>query len=164
MKTSFWGPQTWQLIHAIAHTFPDQPTEAEQSAVHGLMDAMIKLLPCALCRGNLAKELDALPPDTSSRSAMIKWAWTLHNSVNRRLGKPEYPIEKLNRKFLAMQQRPEIVKNCTVILAGMAALLAGIASQTNSGGQRSFAVAAAVASITLVAVSVNRVDTCASFV
>jgi len=46
------------------------------------------------CRAFYAKYKAELPPDFTSPDAFFAWGVRLHNSVNRKLGKPELTIEE----------------------------------------------------------------------
>jgi len=52
-------------------------------------DALGDLYPCDRCRHDFRVDVDANPPDVSSRGALARWVCERHNEVNRKLGKPE---------------------------------------------------------------------------
>lgn len=111
------GRSSWDLLHSIAATYPEKPSEAEQSALLGLLKALPVLYPCRHCAQALqedytrrdspattgpssaAADADALKVSeavTSKRQAM-RFTCSIHNEVNERLGKPKWDCEDLQK-------------------------------------------------------------------
>ncbi len=87
------GHASWSILHTIAATFPDSPSENEILAARSLIENLSVIYPCLKCRAHFQEYLAANPVDSSSRSALIAWLCIFHNSVNRRLGKTELSCE-----------------------------------------------------------------------
>lgn len=76
--------------------FPDHPTEAQRSTVSTFFHTFALLYPCGECANHFQELLRELPPQTSSRMAASLWLCAAHNRVNVRLGKKEFPCDKLD--------------------------------------------------------------------
>jgi len=85
------GRAGWLLLHKIATTYEDSPTTAEQARLARFLDDWSYLYPCSECAGHFRQLLAESPPDTSSRLAFMAWLCEAHNTVNGRLGKPQFP-------------------------------------------------------------------------
>jgi len=94
MDTRFWGPSGWRLLHLITFTY--EPSQAEK--VGKFFETLPYVLPCKFCRCSLTEYMDEDPVKDalSSRKALTKWLWRIHNKVN----------DKLRGQGLATAQEP----------------------------------------------------------
>ena len=92
-----WGPHGWKFFHAVALTYPDQPSAEEKQAAFQFFSSLQYLLPCESCKQNYRKELTMFPlqPALESKQALNKWLASVHNSVNERLKKPVMSTEQI---------------------------------------------------------------------
>lgn len=79
--------------------FPDHPTEAERESLKQFFHLFSRLYPCGECASHFQQLLKELPPQTSSRMSSALWLCAAHNKVNQRLGKPEFPCDKLDETY-----------------------------------------------------------------
>jgi FAD-linked sulfhydryl oxidase len=84
------GLHAWNLLHTMAAYYPDRPSEEEQRAALGLVDALARLYPCTHCRARLQQELQTNPPRVDSRASFSLWMCEQHNAVNEALGKAPF--------------------------------------------------------------------------
>jgi hypothetical protein len=85
-----WGSATWRSMHAITLTYPDNPTPEIQDNYKLYFFNIQKVLPCGLCRAHFKEVLLKTPPDTSSRTNLVRWLFNVHNMVNVNTNKPMY--------------------------------------------------------------------------
>ncbi|GMH65377.1 hypothetical protein TL16_g04186 [Triparma laevis f. inornata] len=88
----FIGRRAWFVLHSFAAKYPDNPTEADKTAMRNFIAAFGQLYPCKLCRTHLRQQLREPglgPPAVESREAISVWICELHNIVNVDLGKPQ---------------------------------------------------------------------------
>ena len=52
------GRHSWALLHSMANTYPDNPTEEEKKLMKKFMYGLAKSYPCKVCGGHLLKMLD----------------------------------------------------------------------------------------------------------
>jgi hypothetical protein len=96
MIASVWGPMAWRLMHSLAHAYDMLPEGGSPEVADLMLAFMLALpgvLPCRECRddstritGTMATELRRA---VFARRAMGA-TFTLHNTVNRKLGKPQF--------------------------------------------------------------------------
>lgn len=91
MDPCVWGPPLWSLLHGAAQA---QPLRAEAPVRDAIM-AMRCVLPCKHCRVSLRRFWEAV--SGACFEDPFDLVWLLHNSVNRKLGKPELTHERARR-------------------------------------------------------------------
>jgi FAD-linked sulfhydryl oxidase len=79
--------------------FPDKPTDSDRQLLLRFFNDFSQLYPCGECASHFQKLLKELPPQTSSRMASALWLCAAHNKVNERLGKAEFPCDKLDETY-----------------------------------------------------------------
>jgi hypothetical protein len=89
---SVWGPFFWHTIHIIALGYPKNPTYTDKKCAKEFYESLSFLIPCAICREHYKEHLVKNPLVTflDSRNDLIKWTITIHNAVNKMLGKSEW--------------------------------------------------------------------------
>ena len=83
MDTRFWGPSGWECLHQI--TFAYEPEQKQ--TVKELFEMLPFVLPCKFCRASLTTYMKSDPIDLTSRDALSRWLWRIHNAVNDKLRK-----------------------------------------------------------------------------
>jgi len=89
MRPAVWGPILWNTMHIISLGYPEEPDEATRQAAGSFYRSLSLLIPCPICRTHYSKLIQAIPPATESKDALVKWVFTIHNQVNKELGKAE---------------------------------------------------------------------------
>jgi hypothetical protein len=90
-----WGPQLWELLHKLGYFSDKQPIITEvlrrdtQREIEWLMNNLETIVPCPECRMHIETYRKINP--ISHGKGLGKWIWDLHESVNKRLGKPAGP-------------------------------------------------------------------------
>lgn len=115
-------PGLWHALHlAGAHAVD----ESGMRFFKRLVDIYCKSFPCVKCREHLRKFRDNHPltqyvsmKENGREVGMAQWTWLLHNSVNRRLGKPEMSWDTFSRIWLQTGEDdgfnvPSCSKNCS---------------------------------------------------
>lgn len=95
MVTRIWGGALWHVLHCIAMRYPLKPTRSLQTAHRRLFESLEYVLPCCYCRQNYPHNLKCSrfnPQVFSSRNALTRFVYRLHNCVNRCLGKPKFDM------------------------------------------------------------------------
>lgn len=84
-----WGPDLWKTIHRFTLFYPDVPSEDDKKAAIEFFHSLMHLLPCPACRAHYEAHHKASFTDevVQSRETLVRWAYDLHNTVNRTLGK-----------------------------------------------------------------------------
>jgi FAD-linked sulfhydryl oxidase len=92
-----WGPKMWYSIHCIAKFYPCKPDASKKQSALMFFESLEDMLPCKKCRENYASYIKEHPPALSSRAALTRWTWNLHDHVNQRLGKKSTPFREVYR-------------------------------------------------------------------
>jgi hypothetical protein len=92
------GPGYWSSIHKIASEAKDERTKA-YFVNH--MNFIRNNFPCSECKTHINEYMTSNPiqPYLRQPDGCFMWAWKFHNTVNRRLGKREVPIEEANKIY-----------------------------------------------------------------
>lgn len=96
MDPQIWGSHAWIFLHCIAYTYPDNPTYQDKISYLTFFSELGKVLPCYTCRENYKIHLLENPLTLNTLSSKVKfnmWLNTLHNQVNKTLGKKQISYE-----------------------------------------------------------------------
>ena len=101
MNTNIWGPSSWRLIHSVAFTYPKRPSLIDKQRYKNFFESLAFTLPCVVCQFHYQKELLQFDLDRGlrSREHLSRWAFNLHNSVNKRLGKKVMTYEEVRKLY-----------------------------------------------------------------
>lgn len=101
---SVWGPLLWKTIHIVALAYPARPTPDDVLAYRAFFVALGDVIPCCKCRDNYKRHLQELPIDAglAGRDDLFAWTVSLHNIVNAETGKPQFPTQDAQARFLAV--------------------------------------------------------------
>lgn len=99
-----WGPLVWLILHTLAEKAGRQGNPItrgdEERAWPLFVKTLPAMIPCPFCRSHLEESIKAtpfaLPMDYFEWKTYIPlYFYTLHESVNQRLGKPSFPSASL---------------------------------------------------------------------
>ncbi|KAI1824489.1 ERV/ALR sulfhydryl oxidase domain-containing protein [Xylaria intraflava] len=89
------GRASWKLFHTMMARFPEKPSEEDSMALKTYIQLFARLYPCGDCASHFQKLIKKFPPQIRSRNSAVAWACHVHNQVNKRLEKPEFPCDKI---------------------------------------------------------------------
>jgi hypothetical protein len=90
--TKIWGPHFWFSVHCVVHGYPVNPTEEQKNNYREFLISLKNVLPCKYCRESYTNfvlnddETRLTDKDLESRDTLTKWAYKMHNRVNKKLG------------------------------------------------------------------------------
>lgn len=93
------GKSTWHFLHTMTLRFPDKPTLQESETLRSFFANFAQLYPCGDCAHHFQQLVKELPPQVGSRMSASLWLCAVHNEVNKSLGKPEFPCDKLDESY-----------------------------------------------------------------
>ncbi|KAH1210672.1 FAD-linked sulfhydryl oxidase ERV1 [Glycine max] len=93
------GRATWTFLHILAAQYPDNPTRQQKKDVKELVQMLPRIYPCGECRDHFKEVLRANPVQTGSHAEFSQWLCHVHNVVNRSLGKPIFPCERVDARW-----------------------------------------------------------------
>jgi len=90
MQTIKWGPGLWTSIHCMTFNYPINPSEQDKENYKNFFNLLGNMLPCIYCRQSYIIFLQFMPIDLflNDRYGCTYWAFSLHNLVNTKIGKP----------------------------------------------------------------------------
>ncbi len=90
--TKIWGEHFWETIHCIAAGYPVEPTPEQKEHYKNFFIILQYVLPCRYCRESYGQfitteeDLIIKDEDLKNREGLTKWAYRIHNRVNKKLG------------------------------------------------------------------------------
>lgn len=90
MLTAVWGPPMWHTLHTISFNYPIKPTKDQKEHYYQYFKTLEHILPCRYCRENYKENLKKLKFGKKyfkDRDALSRFVYTLHEMVNKNLGK-----------------------------------------------------------------------------
>lgn len=87
-----WGPVLWRWLHMLS-------VSGDPQAVVDALIALQRLIPCHECRKHFLRYLRRVPPLFGTKGEAISYLYNMHNSVNNRLGKPQFSREDFRREY-----------------------------------------------------------------
>ncbi|XP_047315663.1 FAD-linked sulfhydryl oxidase ERV1 [Impatiens glandulifera] len=93
------GRATWTFLHTLAAQYPDMPTRQQKKDVKELVSILSRMYPCKDCADHFKEILRSNPVQTGSQAEFSQWLCHVHNVVNRSLGKPKFPCERVNARW-----------------------------------------------------------------
>ena len=101
IPATVWGPHYWFVLHSMAYTYPEHPTNVTKKKYYEFIQNLPLFLPDQKMGNEFTALLDKYPisPFLDSRESFIRWAHFIHNKINLKIGKPEISIYKALDQF-----------------------------------------------------------------
>ena len=101
LDPAVWGPHYWFVLHTIALTYPEWPTDVAKKKYYDFIQNLPLFLPQSESGGGLAAFLDRYPPTPylDSRDSFRRWVHFLHNKINAAMKRPELSREEANTAY-----------------------------------------------------------------
>lgn len=89
MQPEIWGPSFWNVISAVALSYPDNPDLKDQQNVTVFLTSLKDVLPCEKCQKHFKDNLKKFPLSQAltSKTNFINWVVDVRNSINTMNGK-----------------------------------------------------------------------------
>ena len=87
------GRGAWNLLHRLAAAFDKAPTPARTAQAEAFFGGLAALYPCPECAAHFRELLQAHPVDARDNRRLSQWLCAVHNLVNERLGKAQFPCD-----------------------------------------------------------------------
>lgn len=100
MNPDIWGNHAWRFLHAVAHTYPEDPTDTDKEHYAELYMSLQYTLPCPVCQEHYRDIVKTHPIQLDSRTELEHWLMDIHNQVNRQLGQDEYSYSEIRTQLL----------------------------------------------------------------
>ena len=83
------GRATWTFLHSIVEQYPDLPSSQEKMDMLSIFK-FVQFYPCHICKEEFTDYMKKYPVVADTKAVLVDWLCRAHNSVNARLGKPEF--------------------------------------------------------------------------
>ncbi|CAK8561239.1 unnamed protein product [Lathyrus sativus] len=93
------GRATWTFLHTLAAQYPDNPTRQQKKDVKELIQILSRMYPCSECADHFKEVLRSNPVQSGSHAEFSQWLCHVHNVVNRSIGKPVFPCERVDARW-----------------------------------------------------------------
>jgi hypothetical protein len=93
------GRSAWTLLHSIAATFPEKPSEMDKREMGDFINKIAKFYPCSKCSQHMQEQLKMERPNLQNRSTLQAYFCWLHNSVNKKLGKSLFDCNQIRDRW-----------------------------------------------------------------
>ena len=91
--TSLWGPLGWMTLHSVSFLYPERPSDADKALLKRFMVLFRDTITCPYCYQHFKVIFEnytkAHPEWVNSRFDFFMFVCRAHNTVNRRLNKPQ---------------------------------------------------------------------------
>ncbi len=88
------GRHTWALLHSMAVSYPNEPTDEEKEKIKNFMYGLAYNFPCKICGSHLLKMLDKEGVKANSREEFVGYICKIHNIVNKVLNKTQFDCKE----------------------------------------------------------------------
>lgn len=126
INPKLWGNSFWDMIHYIAMSYPNQPTDDDKNNIKSFILSLKNILPCEKCRLHLSQNLINFPLSDDvlrNKHTLFKWSVDLHNEVNLRSGKKIYTIDQAFRKYNGFQNNNDQLNPVTLLIITLIVIL-----------------------------------------
>ena len=91
-----WGVSTWIFLHTMAARITDEGYMKLRGQLLSITKKICSNLPCPHCAQHATKFMNRVQPNSIPNKLVYQsMLFQFHNAVNMRLGKPPFPLEKL---------------------------------------------------------------------
>jgi len=122
MNPKFWGPHAWIFLHSITFNYPKEPTENDKKIYVSFFKDLGNIIPCEKCAYHYRRHLEEYPIEEAleTRETMVQWLISIHNEVNKELGKPLYTydqvIEEYKYKMFRLERDETMVYKLIIVV------------------------------------------------
>ena len=89
MKSSVWGPITWNLLHTIAEKVYIDKFENSKNDIFKIISMICISIPCPICRENAINYLNKNKiSNCNTKEALKDYVFNLHNEANIHANNP----------------------------------------------------------------------------
>lgn len=107
MQTTKWGPGLWTALHCMTYNYPENPSKTDKNNYKVYFTMLGDMLPCIYCRNSYKTYIKHLPIELfmNDRKGLTYWLFTLHNLVNKKIGKPIISFKECCKIYEGMRAK-----------------------------------------------------------
>lgn len=114
-----WGPIMWDILFCAA--FESKLGTFTHSQVVDLLCLLPSILPCPSCRASCEEFCKHLPPAAIPDGDASQWLWTMKDTVNQKLNRPQRNYDDVKRRYAAfglLQRDATVLTLCVIVALG----------------------------------------------
>lgn len=93
-----WSIPTWAFFHTLAEKISKNFLENKTDEILQIIKLICSNLPCPVCRLHAIHYMNTVSPNSiKTKKKLCTMFFHFHNTVNARLGKPQYKEQNLNK-------------------------------------------------------------------
>jgi FAD-linked sulfhydryl oxidase len=116
MDANIWGSHAWLFLHTVTLNYPENPNEFDKKHYKDFFESLSHVIPCEVCKNHYKKNIKKYPIKLESRESLTRWLHKIHNLVNIKNGKEEYPYDKFIEKYSELYSTNKGSKTIFMIL------------------------------------------------
>ena len=101
LPSLIWGPHAWALFHAVALSYPDNPTPFDKENYKSFFMSLQHVLPCQKCRSNFLKHIGkvSITNYLDNSDKLHEWITIIHNLVNKVSNEQVWTIQQSKKHW-----------------------------------------------------------------
>tara|TARA_B100001063_G_C16775372_1_gene564826 strand:+ start:3296 stop:3757 length:462 start_codon:yes stop_codon:yes gene_type:complete len=103
--SAFWGTPTWIFLHTFAEKINESFFINNKVKILKMIKTICSILPCPVCRkdsANFMKKVNL--SNFKNKKDLILMLFFFHNTVNVKLGKPNFLVSQYNYKEKSLEE------------------------------------------------------------
>ncbi|ODV96729.1 hypothetical protein PACTADRAFT_65210 [Pachysolen tannophilus NRRL Y-2460] len=93
------GRSTWTFLHSVAASYPEEASISQQEDMKSFLNIFGKIYPCWFCAKDFTKYIGENQPKVKTQEDFGRWLCDAHNSVNKKLGKPQFDCNLWKKRW-----------------------------------------------------------------
>jgi len=123
MEPKIWGNHAWLFLHTITLHYPDNPTDFDKERYKKFFESLSHVIPCDICKSHYKQNIKKYPINLESKESLTRWLHKIHNLVNIKNGKEEYPYDKFIDKYSDLYSDNKLSKITVLLILFISVIL-----------------------------------------
>ena len=126
MEPNIWGSHAWLFLHTITLNYPDKPTKYDKDNYKDFFESLSHVIPCEVCKSHYKQNIKKYPIQLDSKESLTRWLHMIHNIVNVKTGKDEYPYGDFIEKYSNLYPQSDGDNNTKLLIITLIIIISAI--------------------------------------
>ena len=126
MEPNIWGSHAWLFLHTITLNYPDKPTKYDKDNYKDFFESLGHVIPCEVCKSHYKQNIKKYPIQLDSKESLTRWLHMIHNIVNVKTGKDEYPYGDFIQKYSNLYPQSDGDNNTKLLIIILIIIISAI--------------------------------------
>ena len=126
MEPNIWGSHAWLFLHTITLNYPDKPTKYDKDNYKDFFESLSHVIPCEVCKSHYKQNIKKYPIQLDSKESLTRWLHMIHNIVNVKTGKDEYPYGDFIHKYSNLYPQSDGDNNTELLIITLIIIISAI--------------------------------------